>query len=91
MTKARSVLGEGGQFEFRHPFGEAVEAGDPLVDLVVPGGEFEFAGHDLGGEQGGGLFGIRFAALAGAQHEVAKADHFLLQHAPLGVVPHRLR
>ena len=60
------LLADGGDFEIGHPFGKAVHAGDPLLHLVVPVGELQASGDDLGGEQAGGGGFIGLAALAAA-------------------------
>ncbi len=69
--------GEGGEGEFGHPAGEAVDAGDPLVDGVVPVFEGGASGENFFGEDRGGFFGGGFAAGFGFEEEIAEEGLFL--------------
>ena len=77
---------DGRDFELGHPFGEAVHAGDPLLDLVVPQRQFEASGDDFGREQAGGLRFIRLAAFLAGENEGAKARLLHVHHTAVHAV-----
>ena len=84
--QAAVLVADRRDFEVGHPLGQAVDAGDPLLDALVPQRQRQAPRHDLVGQQAGGGVGVRLAALAAAQHQAAEADFLEVHHAPVDAV-----
>ncbi len=64
---------DGGQTELRHPFAQAIDAQDPLLDRFVPVLENQAAGCNFTRQNPGRFIDRRTARQALFQHQIAEA------------------